>query len=344
MAAAVMQVDDRASTPTPSIARCIATLEGHEERVWHCAWSRDGTQLASCGSDRSVRLWRRSGDSFVNSATLDDAHDRTVRRVAWAPCGTLLAATSFDATCCVWRRSRQDDAWEILATLEGHENEVKGCAWNASASLLATCSRDKSVWLWEFVDDEAFELLTVLHGHEGDVKTVDFDTCSSLSEDDLLVSCSYDDTLRVWGDDGDDWSCRCTLEGHASTVWDASFCATSNGARRIVSCGADLSVRVWAEASVGDASKWVQLAVLENVHNRPVYSCAVSGNRIASCGADDALVILSFDVDSGALAKLGRVDACHAGDANAVRWNPACADMLATAGDDGVVRVWRVSS
>jgi WD40 repeat protein len=38
------------------------------------------------------------------------------------------------------------------------------------------------------------------------------------------------------------------------------------------------------------------------------------------------------------------VDACHAGDANAVRWNPACGDMLATAGDDGVVRVWRVSS
>ena len=36
MAAAVMQVDDRSSTPTPQIARCIATLEGHDERVWHC--------------------------------------------------------------------------------------------------------------------------------------------------------------------------------------------------------------------------------------------------------------------------------------------------------------------
>ena len=135
-----MQVDDRSSTPTPSIARCIATLEGHEERVWHCAWSRDGRQLASCGSDRTVRLWRRTGDAFVTSASLDDAHDRTVRRVAWAPCGTLLAATSFDATCCVWRRSRQDDAWEILATLEGHGTGQR----SVTQRLLSTFSASSS--------------------------------------------------------------------------------------------------------------------------------------------------------------------------------------------------------
>ena len=332
----------RAATPTQAIARCVATLEGHEERVWHCAWSNDGTQLASCGSDRSVRIWRRSGDHFEKTATLDDAHDRTVRRVAWAPCGTMLAATSFDATCCVWRRSRSDDEWEILATLEGHENEVKGCAWNASATLLATCSRDKSVWLWEFVDDEAFELLTVLHGHEGDVKASVFDTCSALADDDLLVSCSYDDTLRVWGDEGDDWSCRCTLAGHTNTVWDARFCATVNGERRIVSCGADLSVRVWAEALSGDAAKWVQLSMFEHAHRRPVYSCDVGAGSLATCGADDALVLFSFDVVSGALAKLGSVEGAHAGDANAVRWTPAAPELLATAGDDGVVRVWRV--
>ena len=268
---AAMQLDSGSDTPEPPVATCIATLEGHEERAWHCEFSRDGSLLASCGSDRTVRVWQRFGDSWREAARLDDAHDRTVRRCAWSPCGRLLAAVSFDATCCVWRRA--DDgpnmAWEILATLEGHENEVKCAAWNASATLLATCGRDKSVWLWEFVDDEAFELLTVLHGHGGDVKAACFDLASSLRDDDLLASCSYDDKIRVWGDDGDDWSSRCVLEGHASTVWDVAFCASPDGARRLVSCGADGAVRVWAEATPGEARAWTCLCALEEVHARP---------------------------------------------------------------------------
>ena len=45
----------------------------------------------------------------------------------------------------------------------------------------------------------------------------------------LLVSCSYDNSVMLWTDDGDadDWRCAQTLGkesgGHSSTVWQVAF-------------------------------------------------------------------------------------------------------------------------
>jgi WD40 repeat protein len=96
--------------------------------------------------------------------------------------GRYLAAVSFDSTCAVWARQELPTQWELVTTLEGHENEVqlelyvlpsiiagamdvvrpcvrnshsthdleqvKGVAWGASGRLLATCGRDRTVWIW----------------------------------------------------------------------------------------------------------------------------------------------------------------------------------------------------
>ena len=331
----------------PGTLTCVASLAGHSERVWHAAWSPDGSLLASCSSDRCVKIWHCAGGAWGLVSTLDDAHERTVRKCDWSPCGRYLAAVSFDGTCCVWRRA--DDGgggggggpleWEIIATLEGHENEVKGAAWNASATLLATCGRDKSVWLWEFGDDEGFELVSVLHGHGGDVKAVCFDACSRLRDDDLLASCSYDDSIKLWGDDGDDWSCRATLTGSGSTVWDLRFVAAPDGSRRLVSCGADRVLRLWVE---GEPHAWTVGAALENAHGRCVYSCDAVGpdptTRVASGGGDDRLTVCGLDAG---FARLADAPKAHDGDVNSVRWSPADATLLATAGDDALVKIWK---
>ncbi len=77
----------------------------------------------------------------------------------------------------------------------------------------------------------------MLHGHSQDVKSVCWNPNS-----DMLVSASYDDTLKVWLDDGDDWYCAETLTGHKSTVWDVAFNNTGN---TLVSVSDDLSIKVW---------------------------------------------------------------------------------------------------
>ena len=250
------------STRPHSLAvSCVSCLLGHSERVWSVSWHPSGRLLASCSSDKTVRVWRNaSGDLAAASgweccALLEGVHTRTVRCVSWSPCGRLLASAGFDGRVAVWsirqppqpvEQQREGDSsgaplpasgiahllssprlvLDCVCQLEGHENEVKGVSWSADGRLLASCSRDKTVWLWEKDEGKdgelGFECVSVASGHSADVKHVAFHPQLP-----LLLSASYDNTVRVWReeeeDTGGEWESAHTLEGHNSTVWMADW-------------------------------------------------------------------------------------------------------------------------
>ena len=202
-------------------------------------------------------------------------------------------------------------------------------AFSPTGPLLATCSRDKSVWIWEELEDDNFETVAVLQEHEGDVKCVAWHP-----SEELLASASYDDTIRLWREDIDDWACCACIEGHGGTVWWVEFegaerAGLASGQEtdeqrkqlldqreksgpRLLSCSDDMSIRIWRripkekkETPTGQGripsiiktnsieEEWVEEARLPQVHERAVYAATWSKitGRIVSTGSDGKIVV-----------------------------------------------------
>ncbi|CAK9151993.1 unnamed protein product [Ilex paraguariensis] len=337
--------------------REIQRLEGHTDRVWSLAWKPATgiggvpAVLASCSGDKTVRIWEQSRltGSFECKAVLEETHTRTVRSCAWSPSGKLLATGSFDATTAIW--DKVGDDYECVSTLEGHENEVKSVSWNASGSLLATCGRDKSVWIWEVLPGNEFECVSVLQGHTQDVKMVQWHPSM-----DILCSCSYDNTIKVWAEDGDsdDWHCVQTInessDGHSSTVWALSFNSSGD---KMVTCSDDLTIKIWGadimKMQSGDGiAPWKHICTLSGYHDRTIFSAHWSREGIIASGAADDAIRLFVPGENGLIdgptyKLLLKKDQAHDMDVNSVQWSSAENRLLASASDDGTIKIWELA-
>lgn len=239
--------------------RAVSKLEGHSGGVVAATFNQDGTQIATCSEDQSVRVWDTETGSQLRQFT---GHEWSISSVDFIPDTRLLVSGSWDQTVRLWDL----DSIGELTTVPAHEASIACITLDRDRRRFATAARDGSVKVWQFDD------LRVTHSfrdHEEWVQDVSFSP-----DGQQIASASWDSTVRLRNID--EAAPAKVLRGHTLIALTAQF---SPDGTKLFSGSRDNTIRIW------DCATGTLLDVLEG-HDDHIHTIRFrpDGKQFASAG------------------------------------------------------------
>lgn len=345
-----------------SSRKCLDTLQGHPNGVWSVAFHPDNQTLISGSHDSTIKLWNiKTGQSLRTLVGYNDG----VRTVSFDPNHQLLASGSNNKKVKLW----DIRPGECLRTLTGHTSWVWSVAFSKDGQTLATSGSDNTVRLWQV---ETGKPLHILQGQQVSiVMSVAFS-----ADDQILSSGCTDQTIRIW--DVQSGQCLNVLSCPEQILTvafapqtNATFAIESN--YLLASGGDNAVVRLWHVPS-GDCIKTFM------GHTSAIMSVTFSPNgRILASGSHDRTIRI-WDVESGECLKVLSCDTriwsvCFSADGRTLAsgshetvslWDVRSGDclttiqghagevyamtflgsdsMLASSGQDGMIKIWNTQT
>lgn len=332
----------------------IASFPGHVDAVLATAFSPDSREIATVGLDQQIRFWNATSGStdHLIQTTLGGLNS-----VAYSPDGRRVAVAGESGLIQVWDRATSTQ----VLTLTGHVEAVTGVAFRYDNRRIASGSRDGSLRIWDATSGSleieiemgskvqaiAFEPAgdrLVSAGEDGVIRLLDseigqllgemtvpegtVDTLAFSGDGALLAGAGSDKIVRIWNV-GSLTPLR-IFQGHTDRVRAVAF---SLDGKRMASGGDDRTVRLW------DVERGEAISVLYG-HSDIVRGLAFSLNG-------DVLVSTSGGTTGNNSVRTWAVNPLEdrfklEPHGNTVRWAAISPDgrWLATACDDGQVRVW----
>jgi WD40 repeat protein/serine/threonine protein kinase len=353
----------------------------HDAAVLCAVFSPDGRRIASSDQEGWVKVWdAQTGQERLKFRAHQEHARSHARSVAFSPDGRRLATASWDGTVKVWdvQALEKDPAAPPLLPLKGHDGEACRVAFSPDGQRLVAASgrymESGQVQVWDATTGEQVLAVPAKVGFQ----------CLDLSLDGrrlVAIGADPDTEVKVW--DARTGRELLTLRGHTKRVgsvafspdgqriasatgswampeaevllWDAQTGRQTHGlpghtgevlclafsldGRRLATASVDHTVKLW------DVPTGREVLSLRG-HSHTVHSVAFSpdGRRLVSASHDRTVRVWDAkpsagQPDPGCLTLRGA-----SGYMNGVAFHPRDRRLVASAGSDGIVRVWDVTT
>uniref|UniRef100_A0A8C4HUB1 WD repeat-containing protein 26 n=1 Tax=Dicentrarchus labrax TaxID=13489 RepID=A0A8C4HUB1_DICLA len=291
-------------------------LTEHCNEVWFCKFSNDGTKLATGSKDTTVIVWHVDTETqqLKLMKTLE-GHAYGVSYLAWSPDDVYLIACGPDDCSELWLWNVQTGELRTKMS-QSHEDSLTSVAWNPDGKRFVTGGQRGQFYQCDLDGN-------LLDSWEG-VRV----QCLWCLSDGRTVLAS-DTHQRIRGYNFEDLTDRNIVQEDHPIM---SFTVSKNGRLALLNV-ATQGVHLW------DLQDRVLVRKYQGVTQGfyTIHSCFGGHNEdfIAS-GSEDHKVYIWHRRSELPIAELTG----HTRTVNCVSWNPVLPGLLASASDDGTVRIW----
>lgn len=281
----------------------------HADVVHDAVLDYYGRKLATCSSDKTIKIFEVEGDSHKLLDTLV-GHEGPVWKVDWAhpKFGSILASCSYDGKVIVWKE--ENGRFLPIATHAIHSASVNSVQWapHEYGALLLVASSDGKVSVVEFMDN-GITTPIVFDAHAIGVNCASWapaalahpldSTTEQPEQVRRFVTGGADCLVKIWRYDAAaaTYVLEETLEGHSDWVRDVAWSPSVLLRSYLATVSQDRTCIIWTQEN--GKGPWKKTLLQESKFPDVLWraSWSLSGNILALSGGDNKVTLWKENTD-----------------------------------------------